>query len=163
MSQETALNAKRFTRVMAAAMALTACGLQTADVDDHAYDSMLRYCERFAVATPARLLHSPGAHYIAGSARVFRTRLGDFVTRLENRFQPTDSRFVAAWQCTFSISLDDQTCTGKVTLPIAARAEFAEYTSWPRLAIVEDNQIVTGSGATIGFATPKYFKTSCPV
>ena len=161
--RKTALNAKRFTPVMAAAVALAACGPQTADVDDPAYDSMLRYCERFAAAAPDRLLKSPGAHYIAGSARVFRTRLDDIVTCLSNTFQPLDSRFAAAWQCTFSISMDGQPCAGEVTLPIAEHAEFAEYTSWPRLAIVDDNRIVTSGGSTIGFATPKYFETSCPV
>ena len=59
--------------------------------------------------------------------------------------------------------MDDQHCTGEVALPIAERAEFAGYTSWPRLAIVDDNRIVTSGGSTIGFATPKYFETSCPV
>ena len=157
------MNAKRFTPAMAAAVALAACGPQTADADAPEYEGMLRYCEWFATAAPARVLKSPGAHYIAGSARVFRTRLGDVVTFLSNTFQPSDSRFDAAWQCTFSISMDDQHCTGEVALPIAERAEFAGYTSWPRLAIVDDNRIVTSGGSTIGFATPKYFETSCPV
>ena len=154
---------ERFTLVLAAAVALVACGPHTADVDDPAYDSILRYCEQFAAAVPARLLKSPGAHYDAGSARVVRPRLGNVVTRLSNTFQPPDSRFADAWQCTFSISMDGQPCAGEVALPIAERAEFAEYTSWLRLVIVDGNRIVTAGGTTLGFATPKYFETSCPV
>ena len=59
--------------------------------------------------------------------------------------------------------MDGQPCAGEVALPIAERAEFAEHTSWPRLAIVDGNRIVTAGGTTLGFATPKYFETSCPV
>ncbi len=59
--------------------------------------------------------------------------------------------------------MDGQLCSGEVTLPVAEHAEFAEYTSWPRLTITDDNRIVTADGTTIGFAVPKYFETSCPV
>ena len=59
--------------------------------------------------------------------------------------------------------MDGQPCAGEVALPVAERAAFAEYTSWPHLAIVDDNRIVTASGTTVGFATPKYFETSCPM
>ena len=157
------MTAKRLTPVLAAAVALAACGPHTADVDDPAYDGMLRYCEEFAAAVPAQLLKFPGAHYVAGSARVVRPRLGNVGTHLSNTFQPPDSRFAAVWQCTFSISMDGQPCAGEVKLPVAERADFAEYTSWPWLAIVDDNRIETASGTTTGFVTPKYFETSCPV
>ena len=81
---------------------------------------------------------------------------------LSNMFQPADSRFAAGWQCTFSISMRGRRCDGEVALPIAERAAFADFTSWPRLMIVNDHRIVSPDGTTIGYATPKYFETSCP-
>ena len=68
--RKTALNAKRFTPVMAAAVALAACGPQTADVDDSAYDSMLRYCERFAAA--AGTTRGPGSPSLQQKVRKWR-------------------------------------------------------------------------------------------
>ena len=103
---------------------LAACGSSVTGRDDPAYDGVLRYCERFAAAAPGRLIDSRGAYYVAGSARVVRPRLGDVVTRLSNMFQPPDSRFVAAWRCRFSISMNGQSCAGEVALPLAEHAEF---------------------------------------
>ena len=148
--------------VLAAALVLAACGSSAPGRDDPAYDGVLRYCERFAAAAPGRLIDSRGAYYVAGSARVVRPRLGDVVTRLSNTFQPPDSRFVAAWRCRFSISMNGQSCAGEVALTLAEHTEFAEHTSWPRLAIIDGNRILSAGGTTIGYAAPKYFETSCP-
>ena len=147
---------------LAAAVALTACAAPMTRGDDPAHDAVLRYCERFAAASPPRVL-SQGASYVAGSARLVRTPLDAVTTFVTNILQPRDSRFVDAWRCTFSVSMDGQRCTGEVALPIAEHAEFADYTRWPRLAIIEGHRIVSGDGATIGYATPKYFETSCQV
>ena len=55
--------AKRFTLVIAAAVALAECSPQTAGVNNPAYNGVLRYCERFAAAAPDRLLKSPGVTF----------------------------------------------------------------------------------------------------
>ena len=155
---------RRFKWTLAITMLVATTSACAADVDDPVYAAgVLRYCERFAVAVPARLLKSLEASYVPGSARVGRTRLDGVVTHVSNVFQPADSRFAAMWQCTFSIALRDQRCDGKVALPIAEHAAFADYTSWPRLMIVDDHRrIMSADGATLGYATPKYFETSCP-
>ena len=155
-------NVQRFKLTLVITMLVATTSSCAADVDDPAYAGVLRYCERFAVAVPARLLQSPEASYVPGSARVGRTRLGDVVTHVSNVFQPADSRFAAGWQCTFSIALRGRRCDGEVALPIAERAAFADYTSWPRLMIVDDHRIMSADSTTIGYATPKYFETSCP-
>ena len=147
--------------LVAAIAALAACdasergGAHPADAD------VLRYCERFAAAVPARLPESPDASYVAGSARIDRTPLDDAAILLTNVFQSHDARFVGAWRCAFSLSMNGRHCTGEVALPIAQHVEFAEYTRWPALAIIEENRIVSTAGTTIGYATPKYFDTSC--
>lgn len=152
----------------AAATALVVVGASWAACanSEHGYDhqadaDVLRYCGRFAAAVPARLLESPEASYIAGSARVYRTPVDDAATFVTNVFQPRDSRFFGTWQCAFSLSMNGRHCTGEVALPIAEHAEFAQYTSWPQLAFIEENSIVSSDGTTIGYATPKYFDTSC--
>ena len=110
--------------VLMIALVLAACGSSATGRDDPAYDGVLRYCERFAAAAPVRLIAAAapvrlidalGASYVAGNTRVVRTRLGGVVTRLSNTFQPSDSRFVAAWQCLFSISMNGQSCAGEVS------------------------------------------------
>ncbi len=165
-AREEAIRAReRITVVLsaslAAAVTLTACVAPATQGGDPAHDAVLRYCERFAAAAPARLLSQ--GFYVAGSARVVRTPLGAVTTFASNVFQPRESRFVDAWRCTFSVSMDGRRCTGEVELPIAEHAEFADYTRWPRLAIIKGHRIVSADGATIGYATPKYFETSCQV
>ena len=146
---------------VASTMVFAACAVPATGSVEPAHDGVFRYCERFAVAASARLIESPGASYAAGSSRVARERFGAVTTFVSNVFQPRDSRFVDAWRCTFSISVSDRSCTGQVALFIAEHAEFAEYTSWPRLAIIAGNRIATADGKTIGYAVPKYFDTSC--
>ncbi len=122
---------------------------------------VLRFCERFAEQTPGKLLHGRAARYVEHSA-VTRQRRGDSViTFFSNFFQPSDSRFLGAWHCGFQIVLDGQTCRGEVSLPIAERRAFAEYTQWPRLMIVGDNAIVGADGDAAGYITPKYYKLDC--
>jgi len=147
--------------LVAAIAALAACATSERG-DDHSADAdVLRYCERFAAAVPVRLLKSPEASYVVGSARVDRAPLDDAANSVANVFQPHDSRFVGVWQCAFSLSINGRHCTGEVALPIAEHAEFAQYTSWPDLAFIEENRIVSTGGTRIGYATPKYFDTSC--
>ena len=101
------------------------------------------------------------ARYVAGSARVSQSRLGNLVTAVTNLFQPRDSRLGSVWQCEFSIMMNGRLCKGEVALPVAEHAAFAEYTHWPRLDIVGGREIVSEEGERIGYATPKYFETTC--
>jgi hypothetical protein len=149
------------TAFVAVVAALAACATSERGDDHRADADALRYCERFAAAVPARLLESPEASYVAGSARIDRTPLDAAANSVTNFFQPGDSRFVGVWQCTFSLSVNGRHCTGEVALPIAEHADFAEYTTWPALALIEENRIVSTSGTTVGYATPKYLDTSC--
>ncbi len=118
---------------------------------------ILRFCERFAEQVPGELLPGRAARYVEASA-VVRQRRGDrVITFLSNFFQPFDSRFLGAWHCGFRIELDGQMCHGEVSLPIAEHRAFAEYTQWPRLMIVEDNQLTSAGG----YLTPKYYQLDC--
>lgn len=152
----------RFSLALASTLALAACTFSATSGDDPAHGDVHRYCERFAAAASIRLIESPGASYVAGSSRVARERFGAVATLVSNVFHPRDSRFVGAWRCTFSMSANAGPCMGEVALLIAEHAEFAEYTSWPRLAIIDGNRIATAGGETIGYVTPKYLDTSCP-
>ncbi|MCY4497856.1 MAG: hypothetical protein OXC14_11275 [Rhodospirillaceae bacterium] len=142
------------TCLVAAVAALAACGTSDRG-DEHPADAdVLRYSERLAAAVPARLLESPAASYVTGSARIDRTRLVSTIL-VANVFQLHDARFLEAWHCVLSLSMNGRHCTREVALPIAEHAEFGEHTSWPALAIIKENRIVSTSGTTIGYATPK--------
>ncbi len=142
-------------------MLLLACQ-KAADAGDGGYDSVQKYCERFAAAVPSKLLKSKEAVYIDGSATISRPSFTSALLFASNFFQPPDSRFANMWKCEFHIQ-HNGLCAGEVDLPVAERRAFAEYTSWEKLVIVEgDNTITANDGSVIGYAVAKYYKLRCP-
>ncbi len=88
---------------------------------------MLEYCENFARHAPEKLSDAR-ARYVPQSAVVKQRALDRVITVVSNVFQPADSRFLRAWNCRFRVLIADQTCAGKVSLPVAEDKDFADYT-----------------------------------
>ncbi len=134
-----------------------------ADAGNGGPDSVQKYCERFAAAVPSKLLKSKEAVYIDGSATTSRPSFTSALLFASNFFQPPDSRFANMWKCEFHIQHQGLLCAGEVDLPVAEFREFAEYTSWEKLVIVEGNNTITANdGSVIGYAVAKYYKLRCP-
>lgn len=138
---------------------LLGCGsvAHAAGSGEDAQRQVLNFCERFARQAPKILSDAPGARYVAESAVVDLRPVDRIVTFIGNLFQPPDSRFIRTWNCRFRVVLDGQkTCAGRVSLPVAEHKAFADYTQWPEMMFVEDNQLTDA-----GYITPKYYELDC--
>ena len=111
---------------------LAACGAGSADggraagggrVEPDASVSVVRYCERFAEA----YLESRAIDYTGLSVRT--ENKPDLMVWLSNAFSPSDSRFVAGYDCRFTTRNDEgQVRTDSVGLFLTGTLEFAHYT-----------------------------------
>ena len=123
---------------------------------------VLDFCERFAGRVPEELPDARGGRYLEKSAAVRQYFADRVIGVFSNFFQPPDSRFVGVWHCSFQIVVDEKTCAGKVSLPIAEYKAFAEHTQWPKLKFIRDNQLTGPDGDAAGYITPKYYNLNCP-
>ena len=116
--------------------------------------TVFRYCEDFAREYAA-------SNAIGYTDLVIRTgKKPDIMMWLSNMFQPSDSRFVAGYDCHFTArSGDGQVRTASVGIFLTETLDFAHYTKWKNLQIIPIGHVVDETHGRAGYGVFKYLKT----
>lgn len=114
---------------------------------------MSAFCEKFA----RQYCEDNTVVYQEGSART--EKRSDLMMRIENFFQPPDSRFTASYDCRFQARPEgEQVRDISVGVFLTGTLHFAEYTKWPELQIVPIEYVVDEVNGRAGYGVFKYLK-----
>lgn len=113
--------------------------------------SVAAYCEAFARQYALR-------HDLAYSQDSARTEAkSDFMRRLSNVFQPSDSKFTGGYACRFAAGAGGDTVSDfAVDIVLTNTREFAEHTQWERLQLVPIAHVVDEARDRSGYGVFKY-------
>lgn len=111
----------------------------------------------FCAAFAQQYAEDNGLDLLDGSYRV--APKSDWLMRLSNVFQPSDSRFTAGYDCRFTTSSAEDPVAGySVDLLLANTLAFAEQTKWERLQLVPITYLVDEARKRSGYGVFKYLK-----
>ena len=115
--------------------------------------SVASFCRAFA----QRYAEDNGQDLLDGSQRI--SPKSDWLMRLSNVFQPSDSRFTAGYDCRFTTSsAKDPVAAYSVDLLLTNTLAFAEHTKWERLQLVPITYLVDEARKRSGYGVFKYLK-----
>lgn len=116
-------------------------------------ESVASFCKAFA----KQYAGDNGLELLEGSERV--SPKSDWLMRLSNVFQPSDSRFTAGYECRFLTGGGEDPAAGyAVDLILANTLEYAQYTQWERLQLVPITYLVDEERKRSGYGVFKYLK-----
>ena len=144
-------------------LALTACrsgngAAEQAENGDRPVDppenrtTVSRYCEDFANTYS----ESEGLDYRADSASAERS--SDVRIRLQNAFQPADSRFTAGYVCRFRATDGADVRSFTVRIYLTKTRSFAKHTQWEDLQLVPIRHVVDETDDREGYGVFKYLR-----
>lgn len=111
------------------------------------------YCEKFA----RKYCEDNAAVYEEGSART--EKRPDPMMRIENVFQPPDSRFTAGYDCRFQARRKGEGVREfSVSVLLTGTLHFAEHTKWKELQIVPIEYVADETNDRAGYGVFKYMK-----
>ena len=154
MKRRTAIAITSLSATLLVTLFLASCGGPAPECSEEARAqgvSVAAYCEAFARQYALR-------HELAYREESARTETKfDFMRRLSNVFQPSDSKFTGGYACHFAAGAGGDTVSDfAVDIFLTNTRQFAEHTQWTRLQLVPITYVVDEARDRSGYGVFKY-------